>query len=43
MVYVRALGPSVHVKTWEKPQERTWDSGSLWGLGGEGMVVVFVV
>lgn len=32
---VRALGPSVHVKTWEKPQERTWDSGS-----GEGMVVV---
>lgn len=38
--YVRALGPSVQVKTWEKPQERTWVSGLLWG--GGGMVVVLV-
>lgn len=35
--YVRALGSSVQVKTWEKPQERTSDSGS------EGMVVVLRV
>lgn len=26
---IRAPPPSVHVKTWENPQERTWDSASF--------------
>ena len=30
VVVVAAYGPSLHVKTWEKPQERTSDSA--WAL-----------
>lgn len=26
----KTYGPSVQVKTWEKPQERTWASDSVW-------------
>ena len=32
-----AYGPSVHVKTWEKPQDRTWASDSL----REGAAITF--
>lgn len=36
-----AYGPSVHVKTWEKPQDRTWASDSL--REGVGAIVWFLL
>lgn len=35
-----AYGPSVQVKTWEKPQDRTWASDSL-REGGEVIIVEY--
>ena len=35
-----AYGPSVQVKTWVKPQDRTWASESVWGGGAVGFMVV---
>lgn len=36
-------GPSCHVKTWEKPQDRTWDSACFSASLIEGMIACGVL